>query len=342
MDKATGLVISAGTVALSKFVVEAEKYSTASASRFRSTRTGLYMNLIILVAIIEMDGNLSDHEKAWILKPHTARIEELGNAISQKSIEAFESQRIRTKCMTLFADMYSMYVTARDASRLKNARTKVINGAQRIIAQVPDFKLRQNLDALLPAPQTIAYEVEASAELEEDGEDGEISLEDAQDHLATLLLTIELDPYLEPADKELLLNPTMKARKVQLEIRFGFSRVPTTADVVTGTYDGLKWDVVTLSTFLGTLYSRFGMQRKLSNDLTERVRTVDAAIAQYHSARNQQVVHNFSLQQQLQPVANPGEQVHQQPQVEVGAELRREELAHGAADSGCCVLCVVM
>jgi hypothetical protein len=60
MDKATGLVINAGTVALSKFVVEAEKCSTTSASRFRSTRTGLYMNLIILVAIIEMDGNLSD------------------------------------------------------------------------------------------------------------------------------------------------------------------------------------------------------------------------------------------------------------------------------------------
>jgi hypothetical protein len=300
------------------------------------------MNLIILVAIIEMDRNLSDHEKAWILKPLTARIGELGKAITQKSIESFESQRIRTKCNTLFADMYNMYVTARDASRLKNPRTKVINGAQRTSTQVPDFHLRQNLKALLPATQTIAYEVVASAELEEHGEDGEISLEDAQDNLTTLLLTIELDPYLEPADKELLLNPTMLARKVQLEIRFGFSRVPTTADVVAGTHDGLKWDFVTLSTFLGTLYSHFGMQRKLSNDLTERVRIVDAAIAQYHSARNQQVAHNPSLQQQLQPVAKPLEQVHQQPQVDAGAGLRREELAFGAADSGCCVLCVVM
>jgi hypothetical protein len=238
--------------------------------------------------------------------------------------------------------MYNMYVTARDASRLKNARSKVINGAQRISTQVPDFNLWRNLEALLLAPQTIAYEVEASAELEEYGEDGEISLEDAQDNLATRLLTIELDPYLEPADKELLLNPTMLARKVQLEIRCGFSRVPTTADVVTGTHDGLKWDFVTLSTFLGTLYSHFGMQRKLSNDLTERVRTVDAAIAQYHSARNQQVAHNPSLQQQLQPVAHPQEQVHQQPQVDAGAELRRDELALGAADRGCCVRCVVM
>jgi hypothetical protein len=303
MDKATGLFINAGTVALSKFVVDAEKYSTTSASRFRSTRTGLYMNLIILVAIIEMDGNLSNHEKAWILKPHTARIGELGKAITQKSIESFESQRIRTKCNTLFADMYNMYVTARDASRLKNAKTKVINGAQRISTQVPDFNIRQNLDALLPATQTIAYEVVASAEREEHGEDGEISLEDAQDNLATLLLTIELDPYLEPADKELLLNPTMLARKVQLEIRFGFSRVPTTADVVAGTHDGLRWDFVTLSTFLGTLYSLFGMQRKLSNDLTELVRIVDAAIAQYQSARNQQVAHHPSRQQQPQPVS---------------------------------------
>jgi hypothetical protein len=207
---------------------------------------------------------------------------------------------------------------------------------------VPDFNLRQNLEALLPAPQTIAYEVEASAELEEDGEDGEISLEDAQGNLNTLLLTIELDPYLEAADKVLLLNPTMLARKVQLEIRFGFSRVPTTADVVTGTHDGLKWDFVTLSTFLGTLYSHFGIQRKLSNDLTERFRAVDATIAQYYSARNQQVAHNPSLQQQLQPGANTLEQVHQQPQVDAGAERRRDELALGAADSGCCVRCVVM
>jgi hypothetical protein len=72
--------------------------------------------------------------------------------------------------------MYNMYVTARDASRLKNARSKVINGAQRISTQVPDFNLRRNLETLLPAPQTIAYEVVASAELEEHGEDGEISL----------------------------------------------------------------------------------------------------------------------------------------------------------------------